>query len=239
MYWILCVRAKRQRQNAAMESGQDTKKIDLPTTEKIQREHQTTDIETKEKHDDSEKHDDLEKHDDSETQKDGINAMIASIHFAICVLFGTPDNAYVSGFFFLLLFRCLQKLHDAHQHPSKWSILSNTILLLDIAYTTGIFTFGVMQHFENDTESVLYAAAQFVICDTITANYVSHETDTKIVDGTPVEGSSATNKSIPDGKSIPEHKPNPIITPEQLVVPTVLPTAQARVPQPGSAYLNM
>jgi len=35
----------------------------------------------------------------SETQRDGVNAMLGNIHFATCVLYGTPDNAYVSGFF--------------------------------------------------------------------------------------------------------------------------------------------
>ena len=178
IYWILCVRAKKQRQEAAMKSEQvrTTIKGDLPTTEKIHKEDHKTGIEIKETHDDS------ETHADSETQKDGINAMIASIPFSTCVLYGTPDNAYVSGFFFLLLFRCLQKIHDAHQNPSQWSIMSNTVLLFDKAYTTGIFTFGVMQHSKSDTASVLYAAAQFVICDTITANYVSNQSNTTIVD---------------------------------------------------------
>jgi hypothetical protein len=48
-----------------------------------------------------------------ETQRDGVNAMIGSIHFATCVLYGTPDNAYVAGFFFSFLFRCMQKIYDA------------------------------------------------------------------------------------------------------------------------------
>jgi hypothetical protein len=91
-------------------------------------------------------------------------------------LYGTPDNSYVSAFFFVLLFRCLQKLHDAHMNPENWTIESNTVLLLDVAYATGIFSFGVIPHFTNDTESILYAAAQFVICDTVAANYVAHTT---------------------------------------------------------------
>ena len=116
---------------------------------------------------------------ESETQRDGVNAMLASIHFATCVLYGTPDNAYVSGFFFVFLFRCLQKLHDAHQNPSSWSVWSNTVLFLDIVYTTGIFVFGVLPHFTNDTESILYAAAQYVVCDTIACSYVSATTSHK------------------------------------------------------------
>ena len=218
------------------EQVRTTIKGDLPTTDKIHKEDHKTGIGIKETKDDS------ETHADSETQKDGINAMIASIHFSTCVLYGTPDNAYVSGFFFLLLFRCLQKIHDAHQNPSQWSIMSNTVLLFDIAYTTGIFTFGVLQHFTSDTESILYAAAQFVICDTITSNYVSNKSSTTIVDGTPVkkEGPPTSEKPIPDGvKPIPGGTlpAVPIITPELLVVPTQ-PTAQARVPIPGTAYLN-
>ena len=238
IYWILCVRAKKKRQEAVLKNEQVTAKIkgDLPTTDKIHKEDHKTGIGIKETNDDS------ETHADSETQKDGINAMIASIHFSTCVLYGTPDNAYVSGFFFLLLFRCLQKIHDAHQNPSQWSIMSNTVLLFDIAYTTGIFTFGVLQHFTSDTESILYAAAQFVICDTITSNYVSNKSSTTIVDGTPVkkEGPPTSEKPIPDGvKPIPGGTlpAVPIITPEQLVVPTQ-PTGQARVPIPGTAYLN-
>ena len=117
----------------------------------------------------------------SETQRDGVNAMLGSIHFATCVLYGTPDNAYVSGFFFVFLFRCLQKLHDAHQNHSKWTMLSNTVLLLDVAYTAGIFSYGVIPHFTDDTESILYAASQYVICDTLAASYVfsatTHSTD--------------------------------------------------------------
>ena len=118
---------------------------------------------------------------ESETQRDGVNAMLASIHFATCVLYGTPDNAYVSGFFFVFLFRCLQKLHDAHQNPSNWSVWSNTVLFLDVVYTTGIFAFGVIPHFTNDTESILYAAAQYVVCDTIACSYVLAATSHKEV----------------------------------------------------------
>ena len=112
----------------------------------------------------------------SETQRDGVNAMLASIHFATCVLYGTPDNAYVSGFFFVFLFRCLQKLHDAHQNPSNWTVWANTVIFLDVAYTVGIFAFGVLPHFTNNTESILYAAAQYVVCDTVACSYVSNAT---------------------------------------------------------------
>jgi hypothetical protein len=108
----------------------------------------------------------------SDTQRDGINAMLGSIHFATCVLYGTPDNVYVSAFFFLFLFRCMQKIYDAHQTPDKWTMYANTVLLLDITYTTIIFSFGVLPHFTNDAETTLYAAAQYIICDTIAYNSV-------------------------------------------------------------------
>jgi hypothetical protein len=98
--------------------------------------------------------------------------MLGSIHFATCVLYGTPDNAYVSGFFFVFLFRCLQKLHDAHENPSHWTIWSNTVLLLDVAYTVGIFSFGVIPHLTNDAETILFAASQYVVCDTVASSYV-------------------------------------------------------------------
>jgi hypothetical protein len=248
-YWILRVRATRKRKRRN-EQDKATITTELPTTDIIQNKNHKTGIEITETHEDSDTRD-SETHDDAETQKDGVNAMIASIHVSTCVLYGTPDNAYVSGFFFLLLFRCLQKLHDAHQNPSKWSMLSNTVLFFDIAYTTGTFTFGIIPHFQNDTESVLYAAAQFVICDTITANYTSHQSDTKIVDGTPVknEGPSASDQSTPVGvkptpeksahdstkptAGVKEHsgpaKPLPIITPELLF---------PQPPQAAAAYLS-
>jgi hypothetical protein len=108
----------------------------------------------------------------SETQRDGINAMLGSIHFATCVLYGTPDNVYVSAFFFIFLFRCMQKLYDAHHNPDSWTMFANTVLLLDVTYTTVIFSFGVVPHFTNEAETTLYAAAQYVICDTIAYNSI-------------------------------------------------------------------
>ncbi|KAJ1470480.1 hypothetical protein T484DRAFT_1753831 [Baffinella frigidus] len=107
-----------------------------------------------------------------ETQRDGINAMLASVHFATCVLYGTPDNSYVSVFFFSFLFRSMQKLHDTHYRPANWTLYDNTMLLLDVVYTVTVFTFGVLPHFTNDAEIVLYTAAQYMVCDTIAANYI-------------------------------------------------------------------
>ena len=104
------------------------------------------------------------------TQAFGLNAMIAAIHFTTCVLYGTVDNAYVTGFFFVFLFRNLQKLHDAHRNPTKWSLYSSTILILDISYTVSIFFFGVLAHYTDDTEAVFYTAAQFVICEALASN---------------------------------------------------------------------
>ena len=119
----------------------------------------------------------------SQTQQDGVNAMLGSVHFATCVLYGTADNVYVSGFFFVFLFRCLQKIHDAHSNPDHWTTWANTIIFFDVAYTVGIFSFGVISHFTNDTETILFATAQFVICDTVAAAYVAsymeHPTDPK------------------------------------------------------------
>ena len=107
-----------------------------------------------------------------ETQRGGINSMLASIHFATCVLYGTPDNAYVVVFFFMFLFRCLQKLHDTHENPGKWTIWASSVLVLDITYTALIFAFGVLPHYTNDADTTLYAAAQYVVCDAIAANCV-------------------------------------------------------------------
>ncbi|KAJ1467804.1 hypothetical protein T484DRAFT_1755583 [Baffinella frigidus] len=106
-----------------------------------------------------------------ETQRDGVNAMLGSVHFATCVLYGTPDNTYVSGFFFLFLFRCMQKMHSAHQKPSEWTICANTVLVLDVAYTATIFSFGILPHFTSESDVVLYSAAQYVICDTVASNW--------------------------------------------------------------------
>jgi len=113
----------------------------------------------------------------SQTQQDGVNAMLGSIHFATCVLYGTPDNAYVSGFFFIFLFRCLQKLHDAHQNPEHWTMWANTIILFDMVYTLAVFSFGVIPHFTDDTETILFITSQYVICDTVAAAYVSSRKD--------------------------------------------------------------
>jgi hypothetical protein len=107
-----------------------------------------------------------------ETQRDGVNAMIGSIHFATCVLYGTPDNAYVAGFFFFFLFRCMQKMYDAHHKPQKWTVCANSVLMLDVTYTSTIFVFGVLTHFANNSDTLLYAAAQYVICDTIASTCV-------------------------------------------------------------------
>ena len=106
----------------------------------------------------------------SETQRDGINAMVGSIHFATCVIYGTVDNAYVTGFFFVFLFRTLQKLHDAHKHPEEWTTIANTVLVLDLTYTALLFFFGVLPHYADDADAVLYAVAQYVVCEAIAAN---------------------------------------------------------------------
>jgi hypothetical protein len=106
------------------------------------------------------------------TQRDGINAMIGSVHLATSVLYGTPDNTYVSAFFFVFLFRCMQKLHDAHAHPDAWTVCANTMLVIDFTYTALVFTYGVLPHYGHDNETVLFAAAQYVICDTVAANCV-------------------------------------------------------------------
>jgi hypothetical protein len=115
----------------------------------------------------------------SETQRDGINAMIATIHFATCVIYGTVDNAYVTVFFFVFLFRTLQKLHDAHKHPAQWTTISNTVLLLDMTYTALLFFFGVLPHYSDKADAVLYAVALYVVCETIAANYDSDKTPTE------------------------------------------------------------
>ena len=131
-----------------------------------------------------------------ETQRDGVNAMVGSIHFATCVLYGTPDNAYVTGFFFVFLFRCLEKLYDAHHRPDQWTPLANTIIMLDIIYTVTIFSFGVLPHFTNDSDTVLYAAAQFVICDTIASTCTTSKStaiDSPAVKSPSVERPPAVN----------------------------------------------
>jgi hypothetical protein len=145
----------------------------------------------------------------SDTQRDGVNAMVGSIHFATCVLYGTPDNAYVSGFFFVFLFRCMQKIHDAHTNPSHWTLLSNTMLVLDVIYTTGIFSFGIIPHYTDDTESVLFAAAQFVICDTVAASYVANET-THTNDPAPL----SSYHPVPGPNSIADPKALPVVPPK-------------------------
>lgn len=107
-----------------------------------------------------------------ETQRDGLNSMLASIQLATCVLYGTADNVYVSGIFFVLLLRCMQKLHAAHYNPTPWTIYANTVIVMDVTYTALVLLFAVLPHYGNDTETILYTAAQYVICDTIASNLV-------------------------------------------------------------------
>jgi hypothetical protein len=123
----------------------------------------------------------------SESQRDGVNAMIGSIHFATCVIYGTPDNTYVTSFFFIFLFRCLQKLHDAHANPDEWTAYANTIILLDVTYTAMIFSFGVLPHFTANAETILYTAAQYMVCDMVATNAtVKHSNATAKSTSTPV-----------------------------------------------------
>jgi hypothetical protein len=106
------------------------------------------------------------------SQRDGINAMIGSVHLATTVLYGTTDNSYVGGVFFVFLFRCMQKLYDAHTNPDHWTSFSSTVLLIDVVYTTLIFIFGMIPHYTDLMDTVLYAAAQYVICDTVASTCV-------------------------------------------------------------------
>jgi hypothetical protein len=108
----------------------------------------------------------------SETQRDGLNSMIASIQLATYMLYGTADNVYVSGIFFVLLFRCTQKIHNAHSNPEQWTIYANTVIVMDVTYTSLVFMFAVIPHYTKDTDTILYAAAQYVICNTIASNTV-------------------------------------------------------------------
>ena len=107
-----------------------------------------------------------------QTQRDGINAMIGSVYFAICVIYGTPDNQYVSGFFFVFLFRCMQKLYSAYHAPDEWTLCANTVLMLDVTYTVTIYCFGILPHVIDEAETIFYAAAQYVVCEKIAENWV-------------------------------------------------------------------
>ena len=109
-------------------------------------------------------------------QRDGINAMLGSVHLATCVIYGTVDNTYVPGFFFCFLFRSLQKLHSAHNEHDKWSLCANTMILLDIAYTVTIFQSGILTHYSNQVEAIMSAVVQYAVCDTIASRYVLHVT---------------------------------------------------------------
>jgi hypothetical protein len=152
-----------------------------------------------------------------ETQRDGINAMIGSIHFATCVLYGTPDNSYVSGFFFVFLFRCMQKIYDSHHNPQQWTIAANTLILVDIVYTTTIFSFGVLPHFTNHIDSILYAAAQYVICDTVASTCAT--TTKKAVPTSPP--STQPSASMPAAMAASWARPQPVDPTQQ---PTIADT---------------
>jgi hypothetical protein len=151
------------------------------------------------------------------TQRDGINAMLGSVHLATCTIYGTADNTYVSGFFFCFLFRCMQKLHSAHHEPEKWSLCANTVLLLDVAYTVTIFHSGILAHYSNQAEIILYAAAQYVVCDTIAFKYVLHTFPPPVPTPTLPPATATASPPLPP----PPPPPQPPPPPPSQSVPTI------------------
>jgi len=75
---------------------------------------------------------------------------------------------------------------------------------MDVIYTTGIFLFGVIPHFTNDTKTIIYAAAQYVVCDTLAASYVFNATTHTSEPAPLVGGNSYTApKALTDHTLVP------------------------------------
>lgn len=102
------------------------------------------------------------------TQFDAINGMLGAVHLATCVLYGSPDNVYAPGFFFVFLLRTLQKIVDAHLYPQDWtSPLGNSLLALDVLYTITQVEFGLIPHYAKTADSMFFAASAFLVAEAI------------------------------------------------------------------------
>ena len=106
------------------------------------------------------------------SQRYGLNCMIAGVYFAISVMYGSSDHIYSIGFFFVLVFRALQKMFETPLADSGTTIsttetqhvpLQKIMIVLDIIFLLIVYTFGFSLQFHNAGDSLLYAATLFTV----------------------------------------------------------------------------
>lgn len=105
------------------------------------------------------------------SQRYGLNCMIAGVYFAISVMYGSSDHIYSIGFFFVLVFRALQKMFETPLADSGNTSAGNTqhvllqkiMIIFDIVFLLIVYTFGFSLQFHNAGDSLLYAATLFTV----------------------------------------------------------------------------
>lgn len=101
-----------------------------------------------------------------QSQRHGLNCMISGVYFAVSVMYGSSDHIYSIGFFFLLVFRVLQKMFETLSSENQWEIhviCSKIMIMFDILFLLIVYTFGFSLQFHNAGDSLLYAATLFTV----------------------------------------------------------------------------
>lgn len=105
------------------------------------------------------------------SQRYGLNCMIAGVYFAISVIYGSSDHIYSIGFFFVLVFRALQKMFETplvdsgieNGDDTQHGPLQKIMIIFDIVFLLIVYTFGFSLQFHNAGDSLLYAATLFTV----------------------------------------------------------------------------
>lgn len=113
------------------------------------------------------------------SQRFALNTIIASLYYANTVLHGgTPENAYTLAFFFLLVFRVLQKTTewaeytptaDAGRVLVQLDTGHRMLFLCDMFFLYTVFVYGVVPFFYNEREAIYYAIGFYVVSDLLSA----------------------------------------------------------------------
>ena len=101
-----------------------------------------------------------------QSQRHGLNCMISGVYFAVSVMYGSSDHIYSIGFFFVLVFRVLQKMFEtllSHKLCDIHDICSKIMIMFDILFLLIVYTFGFSLQFHNAGDSLLYAATLFTV----------------------------------------------------------------------------
>ena len=98
------------------------------------------------------------------SQRHGLNCMISGVYFAVSVMYGSSDHIYSIGFFFVLVFRVLQKMFETpSSDDTLHEICSKIMIMFDILFLLIVYTFGFSLQFHNAGDSLLYAATLFTV----------------------------------------------------------------------------